>query len=362
LERLGTCQDDGSPAAGAPITADDFFQDWTIANFLQDGSAGDGRYAYANYPEAPKAGATETVSACPVSGATRTVNQYGVDYIRITCPGAYTLHFSGATQVPLLPADPASGSYAFWSNKGNNSNMTLTREFDLTGVSGPVEFDYWVWYDIETDYDYLYLEASTDGEHWQILATPSGTSENPTGASYGFAYNSQSYGWLLEKVDISRFAGQKVWLRFEYVTDTAVVGEGLLLDDVSIPAIGDSTDFETDGGGWTAAGFARVTNVLPQTFRLALVTRAAGGTTVQYVPLAADQTAEAPFTVGQGGVTEVVLVVSGTTRFTRQTAAYQFEIKVTTQAAWVSGAEAACSARESPSGWTPSRIHSTSMH
>ncbi|KAF0107549.1 MAG: hypothetical protein FD146_1583 [Anaerolineaceae bacterium] len=315
------------PLTGAPITADDFFQDWTIANFLVDASVGDGRYTYANYPAAPQAQATETVSACPVGGATRTVNQYGADYIRITCPGTYTLRFSGATQTPLLPADPSSGAYAFWSNKGNNSNMTLTREFDLTGVSGAVEFYYWVWYDIETDYDYLYLEASTDGERWQILTTPSGTSENPTGASYGFAYNGQSYGWLLETVDLSQFAGQKVSLRFEYVTDTAVIGEGLLLDDVSIPAIGYSTDFETDDGGWTAAGFARVQNVLPQTFRLALITRSSSGTTVQIIPVAADQTADIPLTVGQDGVTEVVLVVSGTTRFTRETAAYQFEIR-----------------------------------
>jgi hypothetical protein len=30
-----------------------------------------------------------------------------------------------------------------------------------------------------------------------------------------------------------------------------------------------STDFEADDGGWTAVGFVRVNNVLPQTFRLA---------------------------------------------------------------------------------------------
>jgi immune inhibitor A len=315
------------PLTDAPISADDFFQDWTLANFLGDASVNDGRYTYANYPGAPTADATETISACPSGAATRTVNQYGADYIRITCPGTYTLHFSGATSTRLVPVDPQSGAYAFWSNKGNNSNMTLTREFDLTGVSGTIEFHYWTWYDIETDWDYLYLEASTDGEHWQILTTPSGTSTNPTGSSYGFGYSGQSNGWLLETVDISQFAGQKVSLRFEYVTDMAVNGEGLLLDDISIPAIGYSTDFETDDGGWDAAGFTRVQNILPQTFRVALITRASSGTTVQIIPVGLDQTADIPLTVGQDGVTEVVLVVSGTTRFTRETAAYQFEIR-----------------------------------
>jgi hypothetical protein len=240
------------PVTGAAINADDLFQDWTITNFVQDASVSDGRYAYKNYSNTLKEHETETISTCPVTGATRTVHQYGVDYIRITCQGTYTLHFSGATSTRLVPVDPQSGSYAFWSNKGNNSDMTLTREFDLTSATTPVEFHYWTWYDLEADYDYAYLEASTDGEHWQILTTPSGTADNPTGNSYGFAYNGQSNDWRLEKVDISQFAGKKVSLRFEYVTDMAVNGDGFLLDDISIPAIGYSTDFETDDGGWRA--------------------------------------------------------------------------------------------------------------
>ena len=107
----------------------------------------------------------------------------------------------------------------------------------------------------------------------------------------------------------------------------AVNGDGSLLDDVSIPAIGYSTNFDTDSGGWESAGFIRVENVIPQTFRLALITRSSSGTTIQYIPISTDQTAEIPFTIGKDGAYEVVLVVSGTTRFTRSTAGYQFEIK-----------------------------------
>jgi hypothetical protein len=250
-----------------------------------------------------------------------------VDYIRFTCDGSYTIHFSGATSVPLLPADPHSGKYALWSNKGNNTDMTLTREFDFTGVASPITITYWTWYDIEEDWDYVYLEASTDGEHWQILPTPSGTAENPLGNSFGWGYTGASNQWIEESVDLSQFAGQKVTLRFEYVTDMAVNGEGFLFDEVSIPAIGYSTNFDTDSGGWESAGFIRVENVIPQTFRLALITRSSSGTTIQYIPISTDQTAEIPFTIGKDGAYEVVLVVSGTTRFTRSTAGYQFEIK-----------------------------------
>ena len=53
--------------------------------------------------------------------------------------------------------------------------MTLTHSFDLTGVLGPVIMSYLTWYDIEQDFDYVYVEASSDGQHWEILTTPSGT-------------------------------------------------------------------------------------------------------------------------------------------------------------------------------------------
>lgn len=314
------------PLTGKILTADDFFQDWTIANFLLDPSIADGRYAYPNYSSVPKISPTDSVT-CPLeSPASRTVNQYGADYIQfLACAGEYTLSFRGAPSVRLLPADPHSGRYAFWSNKGNNSNMTLTRAFDLTGVSGPVSLTYWTWYDIEADYDYLYLEASTNGERWEILTTPSGTGENPTGSSFGWGYNGQSQEWIQEEVDLSRFAGRKVWLRFEYVTDMAVNGEGFLLDDVSIPAINYFTDFEQDDGGWEGAGFVRVQNILPQTFRLTLVRRAPQQTTIEKMTLTGENTLTLPLSIDMGE--DMILIVSATTRFTREPASYQIEIR-----------------------------------
>ncbi len=311
--------------SGQPITADDFFVDWTIANYLQDDRAADGRYVYHNYTNAPQASYTESVENCSSRPALRSVHQYGVDYIRVTCAGDYTLHFAGSTVTRLLPVDPYSGAYAFWSNKGDESNMTLTRSFDFTGISGPITFTYRTWYDLEEDYDYLYLETSSDGQHWQILVTPSGTAEDPSGNSFGWGYNGVSGGWIQESVDLSQFAGQKVSLRFEYVTDAAVNGEGFLLDDLVIPEIGYQTDFEADDGGWQAAGFVRIQNSLPQTFRLALILKGNNGTRVTIIPIHPDQTADIPIHLGSRE--EAILVVSGTTRFTRELAAYQFDIR-----------------------------------
>ncbi len=320
------------PLTSAPITADDVVLDWGITNFLNDDSVSDGRYSYGKYGEVLPfpASYTEYVDDCSGQN-TRDVNQYGFDYITFACPGQTALHFEGSTRTGLLPVSPYSGDYAFWSNKGDESDMTLTRAFDFTSVSSPITLTYQTWYDIETDWDYVYLLASTDnGDTWQFLDTPSGTDTNPTGNSYGHGYTGDSGGgedvsqaeWIQESVDLSPFAGQQVLLRFEYVTDAAVNGEGLMLDDIAINETGYSEDFEAGDGGWDAQGFARVQNVLPQYFRLALISMGAE-TAVQILDVPENNVLDIPLIIG-GDVDNVTLVVMGATRFTRQTATYRF--------------------------------------
>ena len=319
------------PLSGLTITADDVFQDWVVANYLNNESVADGRYYYQNDPEMSQADVTETL-ACPQKQVDRTVHQYGTDYIALGCnAGQYNIYFEGPTTVSLLPADAHSGKYFMWSNKGNQSDMTLTRDFDFTSITAPIEMSYWAWYDLEQDFDFAYVEASTGGQTWQILSTSSCTNENPNGGSYGCGYTGLSGGgdtaqWIQEKVDLSQFAGQKVQVRFEYLTDPYVNGEGMLVDDISIPAVAYSTDFETDSDGWEAAGFARVANVLPQTFRLALIIKhSSGETTVTPVELSSENSTDIALDLQSGD--QAVLVVSGTTRFTRELAQYSIRVK-----------------------------------
>ncbi len=317
------------PLTGNRITADDFFLDWAITNYLMDPEVGDGRYSYTTYKDTPPAGPTQTIRRCPTSQITSTVHQYGVDYIRFTCPGASTIHFEGSIQTALLPQDPYSGRFAMWSNKSDESDTTLTQTFDLTDYQGALSLNYWTWYDLENGYDFVYLEASTDGQTWHILPAPSGTSADPKATSYGWGYTGSSGGeahpaWIKEKVDLSSFAGEKLTLRFEYITDSNVTGEGFMLDNLSIPEIGYSTDFESGLSGWQAAGWVRIANVLPQPYRLALISKGAT-TQVQYLNLNPDISLDIPFTIGNG-VDEVIFVVSATNRFTRQQAPYQFRV------------------------------------
>ncbi|MFC2030159.1 hypothetical protein ACFLWA_05460 [Chloroflexota bacterium] len=315
-----------NPETGEPLTADDLVLDWAITNLVHDDTVADGRFSYERYDSPPRVRQGEIIRKCDAGPKQYDVHQYGADYVRVLCPGNYTLRFEGTVESKVVPSDLHSGSYAFWSNKGDSSDMTLTRSFDFGDQSGPLTMSYWTWYDIESGYDYVYLEASTDGESWEILNTPSGTDRDPSGNSYGWGYTGSTRGseWIQESVDLSQFAGEQVQIRFEYVTDAAVHGEGMLLDDLEIPEVGYLADFEEDDAGWEADGFVRIQNILPQTFRLALITASEDGTTVEYFPLGANNIAEIPLEIPEEGKS-VVLVVMGSTRFTRETAPYTLD-------------------------------------
>lgn len=312
------------PQTGEQITADDLFIDWAITTLLNDTRVYDGRFTYRNYPDVPQAKPTEIIRDCSQESLTRDVHQFGVDYIQISCKGDYTLHFTGSQSIEIVPQDPFSGDYYFWSNKGDEANMTLTRTFDFTGHQEPITLNYWTWYDLEEDYDYVYLEVSEDGESWDILITPSGTPDDPSGNSYGWAYNSSSDGWILESVDLSKYAGKVIQVRFEYVSDAVAYGEGMLLDDISIPEISYFSDFEGGADGWIGAGWVRIMNNLPQKYRLALITF---GDTIEVnrIPLREDNTADIQLSL-DNKIDNAVLVISGTTRFTRQKAVYRIDL------------------------------------
>ena len=318
------------PVTAEALKAEDVYADWGAAAVLNDASVDDGLYAYGRYPEAPVIELSDEFNSCPLSEA-RTVEQYGLDAVALRCDGDWRLRFEGSTLAQVVPAEPHSGDFAFWSNRGDESDMTLTRAIDLTGASGEVTAEYWLWYDLEEDWDYLYFEASADGgDTWTILKTPSGTGTNPVGNSYGWGYTGWSGGveggeWIQESVDLSSFAGKEILLRFEYVTDAAVNGDGLLLDDFAIPAIGYATDFESDDGGWQAEGFVRMVNRVPQTYRLMLIEKGSR-TIVRPVELDADQQADVDLSLG-GEVDEAILVVIGTSRHTWQAAPYRLTLE-----------------------------------
>ncbi|MCJ7694002.1 MAG: immune inhibitor A [Anaerolineaceae bacterium] len=312
-----------NPDTSKPYTSVEVFADWAITNFVLDPYIENGRYSYKSYSPF-QAALADDIASCPTNSS-ENVYQYGVDYIEINCQGQHTITFQGTQEVQLLPVDAFSGEYVFWSNMGDESNMRLTREFNFTDISAPIQLTYKVWYDLETDYDYIYLSATTNGEDWEILNSPSCTSENPSGNSYGCGYNGTSNNWLTESVNLSQFAGQKVMLRFDYVTDAAVNGTGLFLDDIQIDAINYFSDFESDEGGWNGEGFVRLQNYLPQSYKLSLI-EVGDETKITHINLTDQNSAEIIISIGDN-VDKVILVISGTTPFTREKAIYQYSIR-----------------------------------
>ena len=322
------------PATGKPVTAADVFADWAVANYLNDSTVGDGRYAYNNYPYRVE-GPSASVTKCPQPATASPVRQFGADYIEIQCAGSITVNFTGSQQARLVPIQPHGGRYAFWSHRSDKSDTTLTHDFDLSGATAAT-LDFWAWWQIEKDYDFAYLEVSTDGgQTWTILRTPSGTDVNTTGANLGWGYTGCSGGgdpaqhcaaqWVKESVDLSAYAGQKIKVRFEYITDTGLNYSSLLLDDISIPQINYSCDIEADTCGWQAEGFARVDNNLPQTFSVQAIQISDSQTTVTRLPLDANNQAHLALDLKQGD--RAILVVSGTTPFTTEPASYEYEVR-----------------------------------
>ena len=313
-----------NPDTHKPYTSNEFFSDWAVTNYLLNPDIEIGRYDYKSY--APfKAQSSETIDKCP-SSQVRDVFQFGVNYLEFQCKGDYTIEFLGVSQVKLIPmASDHSGDYFFWSNMGDDSNMSLTREFDMSDVQSPVSMNYKIWHDLEDGYDYLFLSASTDKKTWEILNTTSCTTDDPSGNSYGCGYTGKSGGWIEESVELSEYSGTKVNLRFDYVTDAAVNGIGLAIDDIVIDAIEYHTDFESDDGGWKGDGFVRIQNSLPQTFNLSII-EIGEEVTVKNILLDNNNSALIPVQIGDS-IEKVVLVISGTTPFTKERAIYKYEIK-----------------------------------
>ena len=313
------------PQTKQMVTSDGFFQDWTLANYINDTQNGDGRYGYHNLTRVPDFTESKSSETCDGMERSESVNQYGTDYIGISCSTPFSINFIGAPTVNILSEFPQEGSHYLWSNMSDSSDTRMTHTFDFSQISGEITLTYDVWYDLEEDYDFVYLLASTDGKTWKILNTPSCTSLNKTGNNFGCAYNGSSSSWIHQQLDLSQFAGEKVQLKFEYITDAGVTGEGFVIDNIAIPQIDYQTGFEVDNGGWQLAGFARIENQIPQTFLVSVVQRDGNTTTVEKYLVNGGQSLK--INIKPTGISsETTLVVSGSARYTRQKANYQFEI------------------------------------
>jgi immune inhibitor A len=238
---------------------------WLLANLLNQPNLLEGQYGYPDQdpdfkPILPERELIRTFDGEPVSDQ---LPPYGARYYEIRSDVDLTGIFSGTTLARLTPADPFNGEYAWYSNRGDESEFSLTCTFDLTEVESAT-LNYKVWYELEEFYDYGYVEVSTDdGESWTFLETAHGTDQNPNERASGFGYTGTTLEWLEESIDFSPYAGQTIQLRFEVITDFTTNRDGLQVDDIEIPEIDYFDGAEDDSGGWEVRGFIRSSNFVP---------------------------------------------------------------------------------------------------
>jgi immune inhibitor A len=193
--------------------------------------------------------------------------------------GDVVVDFEGESGTRLADLDAHSGDFIWWSNRGDDFDTRLTRSFDFTEIAAgdPLTMTAAMWWDIEEDYDYGYVLASRDGRKWTPLAGEYARTADPGGNAFGPGYTAMSNDahrpvpdemlaprWVTDVFDLSDFAGDRVQIRFEYVTDDAVNNSGWFVDDVAIPAVDYFSDFEDGADGWASEGWLLTDNHLQQ--------------------------------------------------------------------------------------------------
>jgi len=234
----------------------ELYHDWAVALLIDSKKPEGGRYQFKNIdfnlnigpPDNPNPEAFNTPGAPP----------WGTDYIWIDGDpkDLDKITFNGIDYT-LLPTDWSSVYGFLRSSDGNEiDNWAI---FESVG-GGTLTFD--TWYDIEKEWDFGFVQVSTDGGHtWTSLANGY-TKDKPIEGSYPKVIENlpgltgYSGGWISMSFDLSTYAGQDILIAFRYVTDWASFGYGWFIDNVRVDGtlISDCSNTEA---------FKDITEILP---------------------------------------------------------------------------------------------------
>ncbi|RPF52137.1 S8 family serine peptidase [Aquisalibacillus elongatus] len=119
------------------------------------------------------------------------------------------------------PGDAVSGENVYATNLGgdynNSENSTLLMPpIDLPEGESYLQFENW--YNIESGWDYGNVFISHDMENWESLLELTGTDET----------------WNTVEVDLSDYAGERVYIGFNLDSDSIITREGWYIDDVTL--------------------------------------------------------------------------------------------------------------------------------
>ena len=235
---------DALASVGAGIDAEGLFADWVVANYANqpDALGASGRYGYTTI-NAPSFAPAAQYTVYPVQPQETTVANFAADYIELGGEGDVVFSFTGATETRLADMELGAGERAWWSNRADSADAHLLARYDLSGIApgAPLTLTASMWWDIEADYDFGYVMAGSDGEHWRILPGRHTTTSDPSGNAFGPGYTGVSGGsrndapaWVTESFDLSAFAGGPLRLELRYITDDGVNAAGWWVDNLQL--------------------------------------------------------------------------------------------------------------------------------
>lgn len=330
--------DEALARKGIPLSADELYLDWLQAN-LALARREEPAVAYRSLTRAPIGNFREMVKTLPCeagqfSGSTE---PYGAVYYDLDCAAGsamITVAFEPEAAITAFPSRGAGETNSvYWSGAENNSVASMSRTFTLPMMEKPIWLEFSIATDLEASFDYFYLMVSRDGEdRWETLPLPGGSSENRSGFNLGNGLTGTSGGWREVKVDLSAYAGETVTLKFEVVTDQAVVGDGVMLDDIRIAAIDffDPADAGPADQGWRGDGFLATKNRIPLPF--GVIRRSASEDQKEALYSAAWVAAGAPFqfscAFAPGRNSDCTFAVTAMSRISRIAGNFTVEIEL----------------------------------
>ena len=174
-------------------------------------------------------------------------------------------------QAPL-PVQPWQGSNFWWGGKADQTNSMMTTAAPIAIPAGGAALSFDAAYGIETEWDFMWVQASEDGATWKTLTNADTTCTHDPGwigGLNGFPedlcaagiggltdYNASFPAPDTETFDLAAFAGKSIWLRLWYMTDWSTTYEGPFVDNVKVVAGADTLfadDAESGDAKWTYA-------------------------------------------------------------------------------------------------------------
>jgi hypothetical protein len=142
--------------------------------------------------------------------------------------GALYWNFEGTWG--LTTSQSYSPTHSMTESPGGNYANSLEISATLYGFSlenaESADLSFWTKYALESQYDFMYLQISTNGINWTTLETFTGTNNNWTNKTYNLdAYIGEPY----------------VKIRFRFTSDSYVTANGMFIDDFELNVVGTGT-------------------------------------------------------------------------------------------------------------------------